>query len=66
MSYNPAENAVLLTTDHDGGSYELFTIPRDANGSSVVSALLLTQGCLCDEMLQYMLCLLRGLQYASL
>ena len=36
VSYNPAENAVLLTTDHDGGSYELFSIPKDANGSSVV------------------------------
>ena len=29
---------MLLTTDHDGGSYELFTIPKDANGSSVVRA----------------------------
>lgn len=37
VSYNPAENAVLLTTDHDGGSYELFSIPKDANGSSVVT-----------------------------
>ena len=37
VSYNPAENAVLLTTDHDGGSYELFSIPKDASGTSVVS-----------------------------
>ncbi len=29
---------MLLTTDHEGGSYELFTIPKDANGSSVVRA----------------------------
>ena len=29
-----------LTTDHDGGSYELFSIPKDANGSSVVDLLL--------------------------
>ncbi|CAK0784913.1 hypothetical protein CVIRNUC_008118 [Coccomyxa viridis] len=35
VSYNPAENAVLLTTDHDGGSYELFSIPKDASGTSV-------------------------------
>ena len=39
MSYNPAENAVLLTTDHDGGSYELFSIPKDASGTSVVRCL---------------------------
>ena len=39
VSYNPAENAVLLTTDHDGGSYELFSIPKDASGTSVVSHL---------------------------
>ena len=37
VSYNPAENAVLLTTDHDGGSYELFSIPKDASGASVAS-----------------------------
>ena len=37
VSYNPAENAVLLTTDHEGGSYELFSIPKDASGTSVVS-----------------------------
>ena len=37
LSYNPAENAVLLTSDVDGGSYELYLIPKDANGNSVVS-----------------------------
>lgn len=36
LSYNPAENAVLLHSDMDGGSYELYTIPKDANGSTVV------------------------------
>ncbi|CAL8462821.1 g2355 [Coccomyxa elongata] len=35
LSYNPAENAVLLTSDQDGGSYELYLIPKDANGSAV-------------------------------
>ena len=39
LSYNPAENAVLLTSDVDGGSYELYLIPKDANGASVVSCL---------------------------
>ena len=29
MSYNPAENAVLITLDGDGGSYELHVIPKD-------------------------------------
>ncbi len=40
LSYNPAENAVLLTSDVDGGSYELYLIPKDANGASVVSSTL--------------------------
>lgn len=34
LSYNPAENAVLLTSDVDGGSYELYKIPKDARGDS--------------------------------
>eukprot|EP00775_Hariotina_reticulata_P004965 gene4965-5206_t len=34
LSYNPAENAVLLTSDVDGGSYELYSIPKDARGDS--------------------------------
>ena len=32
LSYNPAENALLITSDQDGGSYELFIVPRDAGG----------------------------------
>eukprot|EP00250_Pteridium_aquilinum_P020114 c24708_g1_i4 orf=186-3830(-) len=32
MSYNPAENAVLVCSDVDGGSYELYMIPKDAAG----------------------------------
>jgi coatomer protein complex subunit alpha (xenin) len=31
LSYNPAENAVLLTSDADGGSYELYMIPKDTS-----------------------------------
>jgi hypothetical protein len=34
LSYNPAENAVLLTSDVDGGSYELYKIPKDARGDN--------------------------------
>lgn len=30
LSYNPAENAVLINLDGDGGSYELHVIPKDA------------------------------------
>lgn len=30
LSYNPAENAVLINLDGDGGSYELHIIPKDA------------------------------------
>jgi coatomer protein complex subunit alpha (xenin) len=32
MSYNPAENAVLLTSDADGGTYELLTLPKPGAG----------------------------------
>jgi len=32
LSYNPAENAVLLTSDADGGSYELLTLPKPGAG----------------------------------
>eukprot|EP00898_Chlorokybus_atmophyticus_P004028 jgi/Chlat1/4626/Chrsp3S05583 len=29
LSYNPAESAVLITSDIDGGSYELYNVPKD-------------------------------------
>jgi coatomer protein complex subunit alpha (xenin) len=32
MCYNPAENAVLICSDVDGGSYELYVIPKDISG----------------------------------
>ncbi|KAF5734723.1 coatomer subunit alpha-1 [Tripterygium wilfordii] len=32
LSYSPTENAVLLCSDVDGGSYELYVIPRDNIG----------------------------------
>ncbi|KAH7297052.1 hypothetical protein KP509_26G051100 [Ceratopteris richardii] len=35
MSYNPAENAVLISSDVDGGSYELYMLPKDAGGRDV-------------------------------
>ena len=70
VSYNPAENAVLLTTDQEGGSYELFTIPKDANGSSVVRAPSLSHSlkpvqqkhrlsCCCESLLLQTPCLKR-------
>lgn len=31
LSYNPAEHAVLLTSDSDGGSFELYMLPKDIN-----------------------------------
>lgn len=34
LSYNPAENSVLITSDGEGGSYELYVIPKDASGRS--------------------------------
>jgi len=34
LSYNPAENAVLVSLDGDGGSYELHLVPKDSSGRS--------------------------------
>eukprot|EP00241_Pyramimonas_parkeae_P000140 CAMPEP_0114250424 /NCGR_PEP_ID=MMETSP0058-20121206/14690_1 /TAXON_ID=36894 /ORGANISM="Pyramimonas parkeae, CCMP726" /LENGTH=1223 /DNA_ID=CAMNT_0001364079 /DNA_START=173 /DNA_END=3845 /DNA_ORIENTATION=- len=34
MSYNPAENAVLINFDAEGGSYELYIMPKDVTGGS--------------------------------
>ncbi|KAL5713383.1 hypothetical protein ACHQM5_015468 [Ranunculus cassubicifolius] len=30
VSYSPTENAVLICSDVDGGSYELYTVPKDS------------------------------------
>ncbi|KAI4367271.1 hypothetical protein MLD38_023028 [Melastoma candidum] len=40
MSYSPTENAVLICSDVDGGSYELYIIPKDSisRGDSVPEA----------------------------
>lgn len=32
LSYSPTENAVLICSDVDGGSYELYVIPKDSIG----------------------------------
>ncbi|ESQ53157.1 hypothetical protein EUTSA_v10024240mg [Eutrema salsugineum] len=34
LSYSPTENAVLICSDLDGGSYELYIIPKDSIGRS--------------------------------
>lgn len=34
LSYNPAENAVLLGSDADNGSYELYVVPKDSKGEA--------------------------------
>lgn len=40
LSYSPTENAVLICSDVDGGSYELYVIPKDSivRGDSVQDA----------------------------
>ncbi|KAF5187527.1 Coatomer subunit alpha [Thalictrum thalictroides] len=40
LSYSPSENAVLVCSDVDGGSYELYTIPKDniSRGDTVQDA----------------------------
>ena len=48
LSYNPAENAVLVSSDADGGSYQLYMVPRDSRSDpSPVGA---------DHMLSNMTC----------
>ncbi|KAL4183789.1 hypothetical protein AMTRI_Chr11g156850 [Amborella trichopoda] len=34
LSYSPTENIVLLCSDVDGGSYELFTVPKEIMGKN--------------------------------
>ena len=31
LSYNPAEHSVILTSDSDGGSFELYQLPKDTS-----------------------------------
>eukprot|EP00891_Asterochloris_glomerata_P008996 jgi/Astpho2/8996/fgenesh1_pm.00133_%23_27_t len=38
LSYNPAENAVLITSDIDGGTYDLYVVPKDARGGEASDA----------------------------
>ncbi|GAB2267669.1 hypothetical protein Dimus_002652 [Dionaea muscipula] len=37
LSYSPTENAVLICSDVDGGSYELYIIPKDSFGRGDVA-----------------------------
>ena len=37
LAFNPAENAVLVQTDVEGGSYELYAVPKDAAGREVAA-----------------------------
>lgn len=34
LSYSPTENAILISSDIDGGSYELYIVPKDGWGRS--------------------------------
>ena len=34
LSFNPAENAVLVSSDADGGSYQLYIVPKDGRSDS--------------------------------
>ncbi|KAK9691034.1 hypothetical protein RND81_09G171600 [Saponaria officinalis] len=37
LSYSPTENAILICSDVDGGSYELYVVPKDTFGRSDVA-----------------------------
>ncbi|KAK1287208.1 Coatomer subunit alpha-1 [Acorus calamus] len=47
LSYSPTENAVLACSDVDGGSYELYVVPKDSvgRGDAVQEAKRGTGGC---------------------
>lgn len=45
LSYNPAENAVLVGSDAENGSYELYVVPKEAKGES--SPVSLEFSCIC-------------------
>jgi coatomer protein complex subunit alpha (xenin) len=32
LSYNPSENTLLMTSDHEGGIYETYPLPSDISG----------------------------------
>ncbi|KAJ3074096.1 hypothetical protein HDU98_012124 [Podochytrium sp. JEL0797] len=34
LSYNPAEHSVLITSNSEGGTYELYNLPRDMSGDA--------------------------------
>ncbi|KAI8815074.1 coatomer WD associated region-domain-containing protein [Cladochytrium replicatum] len=34
LSYNPAEHAALITTAQDGGTYELYSLPKETGGDA--------------------------------
>ncbi|KAI8925560.1 coatomer WD associated region-domain-containing protein [Entophlyctis helioformis] len=38
LSYNPAENSVIITSANEGGIYEIYNLPRDHSGSEVREA----------------------------
>ena len=38
LSYNPAENAVLVQTDVEGGTWELYSLPREGGREAVADA----------------------------
>ncbi|KAJ1339880.1 hypothetical protein BSLG_005540 [Batrachochytrium salamandrivorans] len=35
LSYNPAENSIIITSMNDGGNYEIYSLPRDISGNDV-------------------------------
>eukprot|EP00124_Ichthyophonus_hoferi_P001771 Ihof_evm4s102 gene=Ihof_evmTU4s102 len=38
MAYNPAESAILVTTTGEGGSYELYTVPKEGSAEATGEA----------------------------
>lgn len=38
LSYNPAENSVLIQTDVEGGTWELYSLPKEGGRESVADA----------------------------
>lgn len=34
LSYNPSEHSVIICSANDGGTYEMYSLPRDASGTT--------------------------------
>eukprot|EP00983_Pelagomonas_calceolata_P035347 1105596-Pelagomonas_calceolata.AAC.5 len=49
LAYNPAENALLITSDLDGGSFELYIVPKETARGDSAPVSVICEFCACVE-----------------